>query len=98
VQLKDILKEKRTPREDHRWVLVLAQQDLGSPDTFNPEETGLLRVPVSSSPTLFTRSGPVGLTPIPWTEKQLQVGHFSSDAEVIAAAENWLDGRNSEYF
>jgi len=24
--------------------------------------------------------------------------HFSSDAEVIAAAETWLDGQNSEFF
>jgi len=24
--------------------------------------------------------------------------HFSSDAEVIAAAETWLDGQTSEFF
>jgi hypothetical protein len=24
--------------------------------------------------------------------------HFSSDAEVIAAAENWLDGQASDFF
>jgi len=28
--------------------------------------------------------------------KQLNVRHFSSDAEVIATAETWLDGQNSE--
>ena len=32
------------------------------------------------------------------TEKQLKGGHFSSDAEVIAAAETWLDGQTSELF
>jgi len=46
VQLKDILNEKR------RWtvtngVLVLARQCPGSPDTCNPEETGLPGLPVS---------------------------------------------------
>jgi len=30
------------------------------------------------------------------TEKQLKGRHFSSDAEVIAAAETWLDGQLSE--
>ena len=31
-------------------------------------------------------------------KKQLNVRHFSSDAEVIAAAETWLDGQISEIF
>jgi len=31
-------------------------------------------------------------------KKQLKVRHFSSDAEVIAAAETWLDGQHSEFF
>ena len=30
--------------------------------------------------------------------KQLKDPHFSSDAEVIAAAETWLDGQTSEFF
>jgi len=28
----------------------------------------------------------------------LKVRHFSSDVEVIAAAETWLDGKHSEFF
>ena len=31
-------------------------------------------------------------------KKQLKECHFSSDAEVIAAAETWLDGQPSEFF
>jgi len=31
-------------------------------------------------------------------KKQLKVRHFSSDAEVIAAAENWFDGQPSDFF
>ena len=38
------------------------------------------------------------LPPVPWTKKQLKGRHFSSDAEVIAAAETWLDGQHSEPF
>jgi len=31
-------------------------------------------------------------------EKQLKVRHFSSDAEIIAVSETWLDGQLSEFF
>jgi len=31
-------------------------------------------------------------------KKQLKGHHFSSDAEVIAAAKTWLDGQHSEFF
>jgi len=34
----------------------------------------------------------------PGLKKQLKVRHFSSDAEVIAAAETWLDGQFSYFF
>jgi len=34
----------------------------------------------------------------PGLKKQLKVRHFSSDTEVIAAAETWLDGQISEFF
>ena len=47
VQMKDILKEKRTPRECHQGCLVLARQCPESPGTCNPEETGLPGLPVS---------------------------------------------------
>jgi hypothetical protein len=36
--------------------------------------------------------------PRPNKKKQLKVRHFSSDAEVIAAAETCLDGQHSELF
>ncbi len=34
----------------------------------------------------------------PRLKKQLKVRHSSSDAEVITAAETWLDGQQSEFF
>ena len=53
---------------------------------------------MSWSTTLFSGSGPVGLLPVLWTEKKkLKVRQFSSDAEVNAAAETWLDGQLSDF-
>ena len=52
----------------NQWGLVLARQCSGSPGTCNPEETGL---PVLSS-TPFFGSGPVGLPPVPLTEKTFE--------------------------
>jgi len=34
----------------------------------------------------------------PGLKKQLKCLNFSSDAEVIAAAETWLDGQPSDFF
>jgi len=47
VQLKNILKEKRRPREGHQGSLVLARQCSGSSGTCNPEDTGLPGLPMS---------------------------------------------------
>jgi len=69
-----------------------------SPGTCNSEETGLPGLPMSWSPTLSSGSGPVRLPPVPWTEKQSKDRHFSSDAEVIAAAESWSDGQPPDFF
>jgi len=61
--------EGKTPQQNHQGGLVLARQCPGSPGTCDPEETGLPELPMSLSPTLFSGSGPIGLPPIPWTEK-----------------------------
>jgi len=50
---------------------------------------------MSLSPTLVSGSGPFGLPP--GLKKQLKGRHFSSDAEVIADAETWLNGQPSEF-
>ena len=99
VQLKDILKEKRPCRgKVSKGGLVLARQFPGSLGTCNPEETGLPGLPKSWSPTLFSGSGPVDYHLFPGPKKQLKGLHFSSDAEVIAAAETWLDGQHYDFF
>jgi len=61
--------EGKRPRLDHQGELVLARKCAGSPGTCNPEETDLPGLPMSLSPTLFSGSGPVGLQPVLWTEK-----------------------------
>ena len=54
--------------EGHFEVKTL--RELHQVATCNPEETGLPGLPVSWSPTLFSGCGPVGLPPVPWTEKK----------------------------
>jgi len=57
--------------------------------------------PTWSSIVLIThpvlRICPVGLSHAHWTEKNLNVRHFSSDMEVIADEETWLDLQYSEF-
>ena len=97
VQLKDILKEKRCGKVI-KGVLFLHDKPPGSTGTCNPEETGLPGLPVSSSPTLFSGSGSVGLPPVPWTEKTIERSPFFVRREVHCCAETWLDGQNSDFF
>ena len=78
--------------------LVLARQAPGSPGTCNPEETDLPVLPMSRSPTLPSGSGPVALPPVTGLKNELKGRHTSSDVEVIAAAETWLDRQPSEFF
>ena len=47
--------------------------------------------------TLIYRGADKSLAQPDW-KKQLKRRHFSSDAEIVAAAETWLDGRPSELF
>ena len=68
--------EEKTPRDFHLVGLDLARKCLGSPGTCNPEETGLPGVPVSWTPTLFSGSGPIGLPPVSWTEKTIEISQF----------------------
>ena len=68
--------EGKPPREGHQRGFVLARQCPGSPGTCKPEETGLPGLPMSWSPTLFSRSGPIWLPPVPWTEKAIERSPF----------------------
>jgi hypothetical protein len=58
--------------------LVLAWQCPSSLGTCNPQETGLPGLPMSwpPPPPLFSRSDPVGLPPVLWTEKTIERSPF----------------------
>jgi len=85
--------EGEKPREGHRGYLVLARQCPGLPGTCNPEETGLPGLPVSWSPTLFSGSGPVGLPPVPWTEKTIVRSpfFFPTRRSLLPRRPGWTD-------
>jgi len=65
--------EWKTPQQGG---LVLARKCPGSPGTCNPEATGLPGLLTSWSPTLFSGTGPVGLPPVPWTDKTFEMLPF----------------------
>ena len=68
--------EGKTTRENHQKGLVLSRPCPGSLETCNPEETGVLGLPMSWSSTLFSGSGPVGLPLVSWTEKTIERSPF----------------------
>ena len=49
-------------------------------------------------PTYSQDLSPSDYNLFPGLKKPLKDRHFSSDAEVIAAAETWMDGQHSEFF
>jgi len=75
VQMNDILKEKNAAGRSLRW---------SCSSTTRPSFTGHLQprrnwlpgLSMSWLPTLFSGSGPVGLPPVPWTEKIIEMSPF----------------------
>ena len=68
VQLKDILKEKRSGKFT-KGVLFLHNNAPAHRPLATHKKLAYLGFQMSSSPTQFSGSGPVGLPPVPWTEK-----------------------------
>jgi hypothetical protein len=93
VQLNDILKEKRRGKVTK---CVLFLHDNAPAQRALPTEKKLAYLGFQcldhqpNSPDLARL--------FPGLKKQLKGRHFSSDAEVIAAAETWLGGQPSEFF
>ena len=83
------------PREVHQGGLVLALQCPGTLGTCNLEETGL---PGLDHPPYSPDLALSDYHLFPGLKKQLKGHHFLSSAEVIAAAETWLDRQLSEFF
>jgi hypothetical protein len=96
VQLKDILREKRHGKFTK---VFLSSHDIVSAHQAHATKKKFAYLGfrcldhTPSSPDL----APSDYHLSPGLKKQLKFRHFSSNAEVIAAAEIWLDGKISEF-
>ena len=91
VQLKDIFNEK-CRRKVTKGVLFLHDYALAQRALAIQKKLAYLGLQYLDNPPY----SPLDYHLFAGLKKQLKVRHFSSDAEVIAAAETWLDGQYSE--
>ena len=87
--------EGKTPREGHQGGLVLARQCTGHLQT--QKKVAYLGFQCLDHPPYSLYLAPLDYYLFPGLKKQLKGRHFSSDAEVIAAAETWLEGQPSDF-
>ena len=78
--------DRKTPQEFHQGGLVIARRNW-----LTWASTVLITHPILRIWPRWTTTCSLG-----W-KKQLKGRHFSSDAEVIAVAETWLDGQPSDF-
>ena len=97
VQLKDILKEKCC-RKVTKGVLFLHNNALSHRALATQKKLAYLSFQCLDYPPYSPDLAPSDYHLFPGLKKQLQGRHFSSDVEVIAAVENWLEGQTSEFF
>jgi len=97
VQLKDILKGKRRGKVT-KGVLFLHDNAPAHQALAPQKKLAYLGVHCLDHPPCSPDLAPSDYHLFPRLKKQLKGRHFSSDAEVIAAAETWLDGQPSEFF
>jgi len=97
VQLKDILKEKRRGKLTKK-VLFLHDNAPAQRALATQKKVAYLGFQRLDHPLYSPDLAPSDYHLFPGLKKQLKDRHFSSDAEVIAAAETWLDGQGSEFF
>jgi len=97
VQLKDILKEKRRGKV-LKGVLFLHDNAPAHRALATQKKLAYLGFQCLVHPPYSPDLGPSDYNLLPGLKKQLKGRHFSSDAEVINAAENWFDGQISKIF
>jgi len=100
VHLKDILKEKRRGKitKITKAALFLHDNAPAHRALATQKKLAYLGFQYLDHPPYSPDLAPSDYHLFPGLKKQLKVRHFSSDAEVIAAAETWLDGQPSEFF
>jgi len=97
VQLKDILKEKRR-RKLTKGVLFLQENVAAHRALETQKKLAYLGLQCLDDPPYSPYLAPSDYHLFPGLKKQLKGRRFSSDDEVIAAAETWLDGQPSDFF
>jgi len=95
VQLKDILKEKRSGKVT-KGVSFLQDNDPAHRALATQKKLAYLGFQWFDHPPYSPDLAPSDL--FPGLNKQLKGRHFSSDADIIAVAETWLDGKTSDFF
>jgi len=97
VQLKDILKEKRHRRVT-KGVLFLHDNTLADWTLATQKKMAYLGFHCLDHPPYFPDLALLNYNVFPGLKKQLKGRHFSSNAQVIAATETWLDRQPSDFF
>ena len=97
VQLKDILKEKRRGKFT-KVVLFLYDNAPAHRALATRKKLAYLGFQCLDHPPYSPDLAPSDYHLFPGLNKQWKGRHFSSDAEVIAAAETWLEGQISDFF
>ena len=99
MQLKDILKEKRQSRGKVTKEVSFLHENAPAHRTLAiQKKLTYLAVQCLDHPPYSPHLALPDYHQIPGLKKQLKGRHFSSDEEVIAAAETWLDGQPSDFF
>jgi len=96
VQLKDILKKKRRGQVT-RGVLFLHDNAPSHRALATHKKLAYVGFQCLDHPPYSPDLAPSDYHLFHGLKKQLKDRHFSSDAEVIATAETWLDGQPSEF-
>ena len=95
--MKDILKEKHRGKVT-KEVLFLHDNATAHQALATQKKLAYLGFHCLDHPSYSPDLAPSDYHLFPGLKKQLKCRTFSSDAEVIAAAETWLDGQPSEFF
>jgi len=97
VQVKDILKEKCRGKVT-KGAFFMHDNALAHRALATQKKLAYLGFQCLDHPPYSQDLAPLDYHVFPGLKRQLKGRHFSSDAEVIAAAETWLDGQPSEFF
>jgi len=92
-----ILKGKRRGKFT-KWVLFLHENAPAHRELATQKKLSSLGFQCLDHPPYSPDLAPSDYHLFSGLKKQLKGRHFSSDAEIIAAAETWLDGQLSEFF